>query len=338
MTRKPVRFPKTGLIGREDYPFEADPALIEAANVAVTLEIPLLLTGEPGCGKTDFAFALARYVAGNRSDWDPDDRSVGLLECYVRSDTRSKDLLYHYDAVRRFADAHHGGPDERKEAEDARRYIDLMPLGIGLTSSTQRVVLVDEIDKAPRDLPNDLLRELDQGQFEIPEIPENAHARYPNYPDRLKRTMGLRRGRRSQAQPKPMIVITSNEERQLPAAFLRRCAFCHIEFPRKHALKRILNGRFDGLSESRQSAAIETFMSLRARRGLLKAPSTSELLRWVQALHEVFEPREREEAFGFNPESQSWSELPGLSCLIKLNEDRERLLRENPSDVDPART
>ncbi|MEZ4464387.1 MAG: AAA family ATPase [bacterium] len=151
-----------------DHRYLPDEALIAATNVAIALGLPLLLTGEAGCGKTDFAFAIARFQSGKGRAWDPDDADDGLLDCYVRSDSRARDLLYHYDAVRRFGDAHHG---QQVRAADPRYYIELRNLGRALAEAEvrgrQRVVLIDEIDKAPRDLPNDLLRELDQGRFEI---------------------------------------------------------------------------------------------------------------------------------------------------------------------------
>ena len=237
------RLSAEGLRGRQGFPFEASAALMEAANVALALEMPLLLTGDPGCGKTDFAFAAARQLAGNRPNWDPDHTEQGLLQAYIRSDTSAKDLLYHYDAVRRFGQAHHGDEDERRDARDARRFIDLRPLGRALSSPTRRVLLLDEIDKAPRDLPNDLLRELDQGMFSIPEIAVDADVRYGPDSRLPKREMGIRKTAYNAAY-KPLIIVTSNQERQLPSAFLRRCAFCHLEFPNEVALGKIIEGRF----------------------------------------------------------------------------------------------
>ena len=235
--------------GQDRYPYHPHQGLVAAANTALLLGVPLLLTGEPGCGKTDFAWAAARKLGR-----EP-------LCCYVRSDTRARDLLYHYDAVRRFADA------QGNRAEEAARpqgYIDLMPLGQALLAPQQEVVLIDEIDKAPRDLPNDLLRELDQGHFDIPEIPPDA----PLGPalgaaagDDLSGVRLQRRMQRQEERPMPLVIITSNQERQLPDPFLRRCVFFHIPFPawpdeappkpgeppRKDTLLAILRGRLPAL-------------------------------------------------------------------------------------------
>lgn len=314
-----------GLRGRSGASFFADEALIEAANVALALEVPLLLTGDPGCGKTDFAFAVARQWAGNAKDWDPDGEADGLLQAYIRSDTTAKDLLYHYDSLRRFGQAQHGDQTEKAEAQDARRFVDLMALGLALNSRTRRVLLLDEVDKAPRDLPNDLLRELDQGRFTIPEIPLDAHERYGHAAHLPKREMGF--GKREDGAPKkPFIIVTSNQERQLPNAFLRRCAFCHLELPDDAQLKKILNSRFSKkISNSEADRLIHTFGELRRRPGLTKPPGTSELIAWVQALVEVLPNEKRKAAIAFDPKKDAWKNLPGRMTLLKLPEDERKL-------------
>lgn len=325
------------LRGREGHSFQADPGLLAAANAALALEMPLLLTGEAGCGKTDFAYAVANALAGD-PEVDPARRE--LLECYVRSDSRAQDLLYHYDALSRFGDAHHGGEAGRLRAEEVRHYIELRALGRALLSSALRVVLIDEIDKAPRDLPNDLLRELDQGHFEIPEIPaSDASDAIPSSagaqgdvidPDRpltfrnqMRRPAGARR---------PMVLITSNVERQLPDPFLRRCVFFHIPFPEKGALRAILADRFPGTPAL--DHAVDIFMTLRGVPNLTKRPTTSELINWVHVLKEVFREDAVAAAFeGFpaagriadRPAELPWAGLPGLGCLVKLREDLARL-------------
>lgn len=328
MTKR-FRLSMDGLRGRDGHAYYPGEALEEAASVAMALEVPLLMTGEPGCGKTDFAFALARKLADNPESWTADHEDNGLLQSYVRSDTTAKDLLYHYDAVRRFGEAHHGNEGERMLAGDARNYVELMSLGHALASSTRRVLLIDEIDKAPRDLPNDLLRELDQGQFEIAEIAEDADRKYGVKSSLPARKMGFRLG--GLGAPKPIIIITSNEERQLPGAFLRRCAFCHIDFPSDEELVRIVEARFSDsnpeLTANDSSKLITNFVALRKLSGLVKKPGTAELLAWVDALLNVLPQTHLPRALAFVPKESKWTELPGRSCLIKMREDEARLRR-----------
>jgi len=149
------------MVGRDGKRFIADAELLAAANVALALGRPLLLTGEPGCGKTDFASAAATGLVDTPQHITAETRVP--LEQYVRSETRARDLLYTYDAVRRFGDAQTSGYLGKRRAAFPQNYVTLEPLGQALMSPVRRVVLIDEIDKAPRDLPNDLLRELDQG-------------------------------------------------------------------------------------------------------------------------------------------------------------------------------
>src|SRR5262249_45822939 len=158
------------------------------------------------------------------------------LACYVRSDMRARDLLSSYDGLARFADAHATG--QGSPAMDARRHIALQPLGLGLMSARRRVVLIDEIDKAPRDLPNDILRETDEGYFVIPEAPLDESTAFPDpYAGKVwGEQIYLRREmRRPAGSDKPLVIVTSNAERQLPDAFLRRCVYCYIKFPDRDA-------------------------------------------------------------------------------------------------------
>lgn len=303
-------------LGRLGAPYHPHPDLLAAANVALTLGRPLLLTGEPGCGKTDFAWAAASVLT-------PDEE---LLDAYVRSDSRAQDLLYHYDALTRFGDAQHGGEEGRRRAADPRSYITLLPLGRALTANALRVVLIDEIDKAPRDLPNDLLRELDQGRFTIPEIPDDAP------PGRLARHMGLAKG-----APRPFVVITSNVERQLPDAFLRRCVFYHLRFPDDTVLDAILADRERTDRRARivpRDDVISAFLRLRGIQELTRKPATAELLDWDAALGQVWEAPgliARFDEFkaavrkGQTGAALPWGRLPAVGCLVKLREDLVRL-------------
>lgn len=339
-----------------DGPYVAEPALLESANVAMTLGLPLLLTGEPGCGKTDFAYvaanALAEVDPGMRDIAMPESADEALrevldpsrpLECQIRSNSRARDLLYHYDALLRFTEAQHGGDAGRRRAEDARHYIELQGLGIALTSPIRRVVLLDEIDKAPRDLPNDLLRELDRGTFEIVEIAPSARSG-ADAPDTDKTVVRDRTGARLQRlmrhphkQLLPLVVITSNVERQLPDPFLRRCVFFHIPFPDKRRLREIVGKRFPERDPLHLDWTVHIFEKARKIRNLSKRPSTAELLDWVQAqamfehravhdrlreFHEVVGERGRLEEPGW-----SWTDLPAVGCLFKLHEDLQTVAR-----------
>jgi MoxR-like ATPase len=340
------------LKGRQGRRYHADPGLLAAVNVALTLERPLLLTGEPGCGKTDFAWAASGALAAAQGldvdlqaiekspvagDGEADLAFAGVepLQCYVRSDTRARDLLYLYDAVRRFGDAHHGGEDGAARAADPRRYIELQPLGRALVSSRRRVVLIDEIDKAPRDLPNDLLRELDQASFEIPEIPEatpgQGEVRSHGAP--LRRVM--RRGAGAAGSPTraSLVIITSNVERQLPDAFLRRCIFWHIEFP-KQLLPEILEEHCPQAEGDLRGRTIAIFSRVREIPGLVRRPGTAELIDWVNALTRVYERahatkqvRRLSDLLAQGDAPVPWRELPGLGCLVKLREDQNALAR-----------
>jgi MoxR-like ATPase len=312
--------PATNLHGQYG-PYIAHPALVHAANTALGLEMPLLLTGEPGCGKSDFSWVAAKALG-----------HAEPLRCHIRSDTRARDLLYHYDALVRFGDAQHG---DRDRARDPRHYIALRPLGAALmTRSKCPVVLIDEIDKAPRDLPNDLLHELDEGRFEIPEIGD-FDTNQPIF-DRIHKEVELVRFmERPASMRKPLVVITSNAERQLPEPFLRRCIFFHIPPPSREWLLDIARARFPDGDPTLLADLVSIFFALRQHRELVKPPMTAEMLNWITALTRLYDAREaripirafaaavREGGGKLPPGGLSWAELPGLVCLLKLNEDLE---------------
>jgi MoxR-like ATPase len=240
-------------VERETYFASAE--LEDAINLAIALGRPLLLQGDPGAGKTRLAYAIA-YSLG-----------LPLEEAYIKSTSQGQDLLYTFDAVRRLYDLQ---SDRNREArDDARPYVRFGPLGRAIVRATygrRSVVLIDEIDKADIDFPNDLLRELDELAFEVAEVPGMKYAIADDRPD-------LR----------PIIIVTNNEEKTLPAAFLRRCIFHYLEFPSSSAeLDRILDMhgvRQPGL----RKRSIEALLTLRGM-DLSKKPGLSELLDWVQYL------------------------------------------------------
>jgi MoxR-like ATPase len=312
------RIPLTGLVGQYG-PYIADPRLVHAANTALGLGMPLLLTGDPGSGKSDFAWVLARRLG-----------HAEPLRCQVRSTTTARELLYHYDALVRFADAQSGN---RERAQEPRHYVRLRPLGVALTSRDAErppVVLLDEIDKAPRDLSNDLLWELDEGCFEIPEIADASPTTEVTDPDHpgvpLRRLM-----RRFEGAKRPMVVITSNSERQLPDAFLRRCVFFHIPTPGEDELLAIAAARFPEEPPLVLEALVRLFDGVRQQK-LTKPPTTAELLSWLAALLRLHPRRDVELAIeaatrALGEGRPRWLELPALGCLVKLREDYEQLAR-----------
>ena len=216
-----------------------------AVNAAVTLERPLLVKGEPGTGKT----VLAKEVA--------DSLGAPLIEWHVKSTTKAAQGLYEYDAVARLRDSQLG--EER--ATDVRNYIRRGKLWEAFTAESRPVLLIDEIDKADIEFPNDLLQELDRMEFFVYETGETVTA----------------------AQ-RPVIIITSNNEKELPDAFLRRCFFHYIQFPDAETMKSIVDVHFPGIKEALVREALTRFYALRETPGLKKKPSTSELLDWLKLL------------------------------------------------------
>ncbi|MFT3922736.1 MAG: MoxR family ATPase [Myxococcales bacterium] len=220
-------------------------ALESAVNVALALERPLLVKGEPGTGKTLLAEAISQGL------------DMQLLRWHVKSTTRAQDGLYVYDTVQRLYDSRFNDGD----VKDIKRYIKLGPLGQAFASDKRVVLLIDEIDKADLEFPNDLLHELDRMRFFIPETGEEIVAKQ-----------------------RPVMIITSNNEKELPDAFLRRCVFHFIDFPEKALMRDIVAVHHPKLDESLVDQAINTFFQIREMRRLRKRPSTSELIDWISAL------------------------------------------------------
>ena len=229
--------------GTETYVATDD--LTVAVNAAVTLERPLLVKGEPGTGKTE----LARQVAG----------ALGLpiVEWHVKSTTKAQQGLYEYDAVSRLRDSQLG--DER--VHDVANYIRKGKLWQAFEAGGKVVLLIDEIDKADIEFPNDLLQELDRMEFFVYETGETIRARH-----------------------RPIVIITSNNEKELPDAFLRRCFFHYIRFPEVEVLKQIVDVHFPGIKESLLATALTQFYEIRETPGLKKKPSTSEVLDWLKLI------------------------------------------------------
>ncbi|HMV65483.1 MAG TPA: MoxR family ATPase [Myxococcota bacterium] len=225
--------------------YVADPSLVQVVNAAIALRRPLLLKGEPGTGKTLLATSIAEALG------------LPLLTWHIKSTTKATEGLYIYDVVQRLNDSRFGDRD----TSDIRRYIRLGPLGQAFAADGPVVVLIDEVDKADLEFPNDLLRELDEMAFHIPELDETVRARH-----------------------RPITIITSNAEKELPDAFLRRCVFHYITFPDAAQMERIVRVHFPDLAGDLVKVALERFFALRKVRGLKKPPSTSELLDWLTVL------------------------------------------------------
>ena len=261
--------------------YVASPELLASVNIALALEKPLLVKGEPGTGKTMLAQAVAEALG------------MELLIWSIKSTTKAQDGLYVYDTVQRLYDSQFGA-----DVSDIGKYIKLGKLGEAFQKKTQCVLLIDEIDKADIEFPNDLLWELDRMEFYIPETKETV-----------------------KAAVRPLVIITSNAEKELPDAFLRRCIFHYIDFPDAEMMEKIVRVHFDDLEDKLLAQALESFYAVRALRGLQKKPSTSELIDWVQAL----------QIGGIDP-ARIEKEMPFAGVLLKKNEDLDTLTRsrQNP--------
>jgi len=229
--------------GTDRYVATAD--LTTAVNAAITLGRPILIKGEPGTGKTQLAEEIARGLG------------KPLLQWHIKSTTKAQQGLYEYDAVARLRDSQLG--DER--VHEIGNYIVKGPMWEAFDQDTQPVLLIDEIDKADIEFPNDLLRELDKMEFYVYETHQTIVAKH-----------------------RPIIVITSNNEKELPDAFLRRCFFHYIRFPDKQTMVEIVDVHYPGLKKELLSEALNAFYELREIPGLKKKPSTSELLDWLKLL------------------------------------------------------
>ena len=322
-------------------PYLAPESLVHAVNMAIYLRRPLLLEGEPGCGKTRLAYSIA-YELG-----------LPLIEIYIRSTSRAQDLLYTFDAVRRLydiqeraataartlgADATTGptgasgapisAPDgangaTRANHADLRPYVRLGELGEAITRAergTPSVVLIDEIDKADIDFPNDLLLVLDRLQFSVAEVPGW----------RVDALHGQEREERRDVLP--ILIITSNREKELPAPFLRRCLFYYIDFPAQADLERIVARHFDRTLSPLFNAALRKFLRLRAQDVFRwrKLPSTSELLDWMRML-EHDEQAGRLDAVTLD--TTPLPRLPHLEALVKTQSDLEGVSKLPPEDL-----
>lgn len=245
--------------------------LKNAVNVAIALEKPLLIKGEPGTGKTMLAEAISESL------------EMKLLIWSIKSTTKAQEGLYVYDTVQRLYDSQFG----EGNVADVKQYIKLGKMGEAFSSEEQVVLLIDEIDKADLEFPNDLLWELDKMEFYIRETKETI-----------------------KTKKRPIVIITSNAEKELPDAFLRRCIFHYIEFPTLDKMEEIIRVHFKNIDEKLCENAMKAFYKLRSVRDLQKKPSTSELLDWIQALMiSGIEPKVLE------------SQIPFIGVLLKKNQD-----------------
>ena len=229
--------------------YVATPDLMLAVNAAIRLQRPLLVKGEPGTGKT----MLAEQVAASLG--------LPLLQWHIKSTTKAQQGLYEYDAVSRLRDSQLNDAESAAKVRDIRNYIVQGTLWQAFTADRPVALLIDEIDKADIEFPNDLLRELDRMEFHCYETRETIRAKH-----------------------RPLVFITSNNEKELPDAFLRRCFFHYIKFPEAETMRQIVEVHFPGLKKELLAAALKNFYDVRNLPGLKKKPSTSELLDWLKLL------------------------------------------------------
>ena len=257
--------------------YVASPELLGAVNIAVALQKPLLIKGEPGTGKTMLAQAVAEALGKKLIIWS------------VKSTTKAQDGLYVYDVVQRLYDSQFGDTG----VDDIAKYIKLGKLGEAFSSDEQVVLLIDEVDKADLEFPNDLLWELDKMEFYIPETKQTVTAKH-----------------------RPIVIITSNAEKELPDAFLRRCIFHYIAFPDQELMAEIIRVHYPDIEDTLLRQTLRAFYWLRDLSGIQKKPSTSEVLDWIQAL----------QLSGIDPQRIA-DEIPYAGVLLKKNEDLDVLRR-----------
>lgn len=257
--------------GSEDY--IASSALKNIVNVSIALERPLLIKGEPGTGKTLLAHSIAKSLGKRLIIWN------------IKSTTKAIDGCYEYDTIQRLNDSRFGSDD--RDVNKVEDYIKLGKLGDSFTSDEQVVLLIDEIDKADIEFPNDLLQELDLMEFDIPELYKTV-----------------------KAKKRPIVIITSNNEKELPDAFLRRCIFHFIEFPDQKLMAEIVKVHHPKIKENILEAVLKQFYKLREYEQLKKPPSTSELIDWIGVLLKA----------GMT-EQEIRNGIPFLGTLIKKEQD-----------------
>lgn len=253
--------------------YVASEQLMASVNVAIALQKPLLIKGEPGTGKTMLAEAVAQSLNKKLIIWN------------IKSTTKAQDGLYMYDTIQRLYDGQFG----EEGVDDIARYIKLGKLGEAFEADEQVVLLIDEIDKADLEFPNDLLWELDQMEFYIHET---------------KRTV--------KAKHRPIVIITSNAEKELPDAFLRRCIFHYIDFPDEALMEEIVKVHYPNVEEKLLKEAMDVFYEIRSYRDIRKKPSTSELIDWINALQ-----------IGGIPTDTIKKALPFIGVIVKKDEDLE---------------